>query len=246
MAGINGNWQRRPWSGKGPTRLLLFLATLLPLVPAHAADLNGYLLLTTDYVFRGVTYSEGHPAAQLGVDLSFGDGFYTGAWASTLDIEIEPITDRKLEIDYYAGYRHDLSSNWSVGASVVAYTFPGTSGAFDYDYQEYGLNVNYGDRAWLEYDFSPDVLHSGENTHNVSLYTEWPWVAGTRVGAGVGYYVVADLSGDNYAYWQLGVTRPFARFDLDLRYHDSSGWVPFISSASRTGARLALSLRVQF
>lgn len=214
--------------------------------PADAADFNRYLLLTTDYIVRGVTYSDGHPAAQLGVDLAFRRGFYAGAWASTVDIEIDSITDRDLEIDYYLGYRHDLSSNWSFGANVVAYTFPGTSGTFDYDYQEYGLAVNYGDRTWLEYAFSPDVLHSGEHTHNVSLYTEWPAVFETRVGAGVGYYVVEDLSGDNYAYWQLGVTRPFTRFDLDLRYYDSSGWVPFISNENRTGARLVLSLRVDF
>ena len=249
MAGQSENLQRcrtTVRTRKCRKRRLLLLAVLPAFSPALAADFNRYLLLTTDYVFRGVTYSDGHAAAQLGADLAFDRGFYTGVWASTVDIESEPITDRDLEVDYYAGYRHDLSGNWSIDANVVAYTFPGTSGAFDYDYQEYGLNLNYGDRAWLEYAFSPDVLHTGENTHNVSLYTEWPGAFDTHVGAGVGYYVVADLSGDNYAYWQLGVTRPFTRFDLDLRYHDSSGWVPFISSASRTGARLALSLRMDF
>ena len=229
-----------------PIRYLILLAGLPASAPAGAANFNRYLLLTTDYVFRGVTYSDGHPAAQLGADLAFDRGFYAGVWGSTVDISIESITDRDLEIDYYLGYRHDVSSNWSFGANLVAYTFPGTSGAFDYDYQEYGLNVNYDDRAWLEYAFSPDLLHSGQHTHNISFYMEWPCAVGTKVGAGAGYYFVSDLSGDNYGYWQLGVTRPFTRFDLDLRYHDSSRWVPFISNANRTGPRIVLSLRLEF
>ncbi|HEX7061164.1 MAG TPA: TorF family putative porin [Woeseiaceae bacterium] len=224
----------------------MLLAPLAAAAPAGAADFHRYLLLTTDYVFRGVTYSDGHAAAQLGADLAFDGGFYAGAWASTVDIAVDSITDRDLEIDYYLGYRHDVSRDWSVGANFVAYTFPGTSGPFDYDYQEYGLSMNYADRAWLEYAFSPDVLHSGANTHNVSLYAEWPFASATRVGAGAGYYVVEDLGGDNYAYWQLGVTRAFSRFELDLRYHDASDWVPFISNPSRTGARVVLSFRMEF
>lgn len=224
----------------------MLLATLAAAAPADAVEFNRYLLLTTDYVFRGVTYSDGHAAAQLGADLAFDSGFYAGAWASTVDIAIDSVSDRDLEIDWYLGYRHDVSRDWTLGASFVAYTFPGTSGAFDYDYQEYGLSVNYGDRAWLEYAFSPDVLHTGANTHNVSLYAEWPFASQARIGAGAGYYAVDDLGGNNYAYWQLGVTRSFSRFELDLRYHDASDWVPYISDASRTGARLVLSFRMEF
>ena len=38
--------------------------------PASAGELSGYLVGTTDYVYRGVTQSDGHGAAQLGLDVS--------------------------------------------------------------------------------------------------------------------------------------------------------------------------------
>ena len=43
---------------------------------ASAADFTGYAALTTDYVFRGVTYSDGHSAVQAGADVALGSGVY--------------------------------------------------------------------------------------------------------------------------------------------------------------------------
>ena len=223
--------------------------TAVALLPVYqgveGAEFSRYLTVTSDYVFRGVTYSSGDAAAQLGIDAAFENGFYSGLWASTVDIGVEPYAHRDLEVDYYLGYRQDLSREWSVDAHVAAFTFPGSSGSIDYDYEEYALSVNYGDRAWLEYAFSPDLSHSGQHAHNLSVYTEWP-LGKNLVGGGAGYAVVADLAGDNYAYWQLGVTRAFDRLAFDLRYHDTSRWVHYLSSEDRTGPRIALSLRLAF
>ena len=54
--------------------------------PAQSADLSGYLVLTSDYVWRGVTQSDVNPAVQLGGDITFDSGIYAGLWASTIDI----------------------------------------------------------------------------------------------------------------------------------------------------------------
>ena len=89
-----------------------------------AADLSGYAVLTSDYVFRGVTFSDGHFAAQVGADVSFDSGFYAGVWASSIDIERANTSDRDWEIDYYAGYTHELSDTFALGANIVVYTFP--------------------------------------------------------------------------------------------------------------------------
>jgi len=225
---------------------VLSLLTSAAGLPAIAAELTGYAALTTDYIWRGVTQSDGGPAVQLGGDVALDSGFYGGIWGSTVDINTGGGRQRDVEVDYYLGYSHDIGERMTLGASLVAYTYPGQTGSIDYDYEELILSANYNDRIWLEYGFSPDLYNTGLDTHDVELFAEWP--AGKRlvIGAGAGYYDVSSLSGDGYAYWELGVTWPVGRFDIDLRYHDTSRWVPIVSSPERSGPRAALTLRVTF
>ena len=224
--------------------VLLSGASLISVV--RAADVTGYAVLTTDYVFRGVSYSDGHSALQAGADIVLDSGMYLGAWASSVDISGGAGQQRDLQLNYYLGYSHDLPGAWSIGANVVSYTFPGTKGDFDYDFFEYSIVANYDDRAWFEYSYSPNLFHSGADTHNIDLYAEWALPAQLMLGAGAGYYDVSELSGSAYAYWQAGITRPFGKIDLDLRYHDTSRAVPIISTAERAQARIALSAKFQF
>jgi uncharacterized protein (TIGR02001 family) len=215
-------------------------------VPAGAADLTGYIVLTTDYVFRGVSYSDGHGALQAGADVALDSGLYFGIWGSSVDLSNGPARQRDLEIDYYLGYSHELRRDWIIGINVVAYTFPGTEGDVDYDYVEYSITANYNDRAWFEYSYSPDLFHSTRHTHNVELFTEWPLPANLRLGAGAGYYDVSALTGSGYGYWQLGITHPFGIIDVDLRYHDTSRAVPIISTTEHARQRLVLSAKFPF
>lgn len=214
-------------------------------LPAAAAEVTGYAVLTSDYVFRGVSYSDGNPTAQAGVDASLANGIYAGVWASAIDVSVGS-TQRDVEINYYLGWDYGVSADWTIGANVVAYTYPGTIGPIDYDYFEYSTVVNFRDRAWLEYSYSPDLFHTSRHTHNIEVYGEWPLPRKLLLGLGAGYYDVGALSGAGYAYWQLGITRPFGRVSVDLRYHDTNHDVPFVSSPERAEARVALSLRMPF
>ena len=211
-----------------------------------AAELTGYAVLTTDYVFRGVSYSDSHGAVQLGGEISLDSGFYLGAWGSTIDISSESGGQRDFQLDYYLGYTLDVSNKWSVGANIVSYNFPGAEGLFDYDYFEYSLAINYNDRVWFEYSYSPDIYHSHYSTQNFELYTEWQLGGELTLGVGAGFYDVSNLSRSDYSYWQLGITHPFGVINLDLRYFDTSDWVPIVSTPERAEERIVLSVRYQF
>ena len=237
-------WVRLP--SPAPCHVLVLIASVFTGSHAVAAEVSGYAVLTTDYVFRGVTYSDSHGAVQLGGDVSLESGLYFGAWGSTVDISNGPGQQRNLEIDYYVGYVQDISNQWSVGANVVSYNFPGNEGQFDYDYFEYSLMSNYNDRVWFEYSYSPDLYHSDYSTQNFELYTEWQIRGEFTLGAGVGLYDVSNLAGSDYSYWQLGVTRSFGIVDLDLRYFDTSDWVRIVSTPDRAEARIVLGARIQF
>ena len=242
----------RPASpARGLVQLLIAISIECLAAPAHAAGISGYAALTTDYVFRGVSQSDEHGAVQLGADIAFESGWYLGVWASSVDIGGGTPRHRNIEANYYVGYAWDISRKWTVGGNAVVYSYPGSAGTvdydyIDYDYVEYSLTANFDDRLWIEYGHSPDLYHTGEPTQNISLYTEWPVGDGFTLGAGAGYYDVSNLVGEGYTYWQLGVTRPFRYATLDLRYHDSSRWLPIISSPARADSRLVLSARFQF
>lgn len=214
-------------------------------LPARAADFTGYGVLTTDYVFRSVSYSDGHPAVQAGADVALEPGLYFGVWGSSVDLDFGS-TQRDLQVNYYLGYERDLRGGFRIGANAVAYTFPGTEGVIDYDFEEYSVVASHDDRVWLEYSYSPDLFHSGRHTHNVDLYAEWPMPANLTLGAGAGYYDVSALSGSGYGYWQLGLTRNFRAVAVDLRYHDAGRAVQFISTPEDAKARVVLSVRAAF
>ena len=207
-------------------------------------DPSAYLVLTSDYVWRGVTQSDSDPAAQLGGELAFENGIYAGLWASTIDIDNGADRQRDTELTYYLGYSHALNRTWTLGAAVIAYTYPGQTGSVDYNYEELLLSASFADRLWLEYAYTADLYHSGEPAHNIEALAEWSAAKSLVFSAGAGYYDVSDLAGDGYAYWEAGVTLPVNRFDIDLRYHDTSRWVPIVSTPDRADARIVLSVRV--
>jgi len=227
---------------------IVMLTAGLVLAPVRlpAAEFNGYVSLTTDYVYRGVTRSDGHGAVQLGADLSFDAGFYVGVWASTVDIGNNVTSQRDREINYYAGYSYEWSDRWIIGGSIVAYSFPGAFGALDYDHEEFSVSLSFDDRLWFEYSQSPDYYGTGTRTHNYELFAEWPLAARLSLSTGIGQFDVSEFAGDSYTHWQVGISRPLNRLDIDLRYHDTSRWVPRISNPERAKARVVLSARFQF
>lgn len=227
-------------------RPFLFLIILLIGQYSAAAEFTGYVAVMTDYVKRGVSQSDSDPALQLGGDVSFTNGFYFGAWASTTDIDNGPTRHRDREVNYYLGYVLDVSASWRLLAHAVAYEYPGQTGNVDYSYQEYSIGGSYDDRLWLEYAYTPDLYHRGLSATNIDLYAEWPLDNGWSVGGGAGYYDTSKLTGSAYKYWQLGVTKSFKWADVDLRFHDTDDWVPIISTPDRAKSRVVLKIQFPF
>ena len=226
----------------------LLAATLVffALPSATAAEFSGYAAVTSDYVKRGVSQSNSDAAIQLGGDVFFDSGLFLGAWGSTVDIDNGPTRHRDLELNLYAAFIYDVSKLWRLSARVVSYEYPVQTGEFDYDYVEYSLAVNYDDRYWLEYSYSPDLYNTNRVSHNIEAYTERPLAGNWSIGAGAGYFDVSDLLGQGYGYWQLGVTGSYQYADIDIRFHDTNRTVPLISTDERAQQRIAVTIKVPF
>ncbi len=226
-------------------RVFIFLL-LLGSQYSSAADFGGYVTLTTDYVKRGVTQSDGNPALQVGAEFRFENGLFLGAWGSTVDIHNGPSRMRESEVNYYAAYVFDVSNAWQVSVTAVAYDYPGQTGNVNYDYEEYSLGGNFDDRVWLEVAYSPDLYNSGRSSTNVDLFTDWPINPVWSVGAGAGHYDTSNLTGSSYQYWQLGITASLRWADIDFRFHDTDRWVPIVSTPDRAKSRFVLSIQFPF
>ena len=227
-------------------QISIAIALSLTAAICHAAEFTGHGAVTTDYARRGVTQSDGHGAVQVGVDVAGRDGWYVGAWASTVDIEPAPGRVRDIETNFYAGYLFDATDRLRLGANVVVYEYPGATGPIDYGYVEYSLTSNYDDWLFIEYAYSPDLYSSGADTQNLDAFVEIQIAQSLLASAGAGYYDVSEFSGRGYGYWQLGLTRIFHRTSLDLRFHDTNRWVPAVSAPERAESRVSLTFSLSF
>ena len=79
------------------------------------ADVAYNAAVVTDYVFRGMSFSDNGLALQGGADYSHKSGAYAGIWASTIDA-----SNDNIEYDYYFGFAKEVNG-LELKAGYVAY-----------------------------------------------------------------------------------------------------------------------------
>lgn len=209
------------------TRLLAVSALALAAAsPALAQDvtLEANVGLTTDYRFRGVSLSDEAIAIQGGFDLGFGNGFYAGTWASS----IEPVGNSEIELDFYGGYGWE-AGGLSFDVGVLGYFYPG---AEDVAYGEI-----YGSASWeaggltstVGIAYAPEQDNIGDDDNTYVYYGgELPLgETGLTLTGGLGYETGAfgdpDGDGDDKWDWSLGVAGSLdIGLDWSLAYIDTS------------------------
>ena len=186
----------------------------------QASELHAHATLTSQYIWRGLSYSDGHAALQAGADYALDSGLFAGAWASTVDL-VAPQSERRIELDLYAGYRWITDKPLSGGITFLRYTYPGSEGDHTYDYNEVLVFADWQDRLSLELGYTGNVLNSGRQGRHWTLRSTWPLADAWLIGAGLGGNDLSDLGIRHYLFWDLGVSARLSRFTLDLRWYDN-------------------------
>lgn len=132
----------------------------VPVTSSVAAEQSANVALTSNYVFRGLSYSDDGVAVQGGYDIkqSKNDmGWYAGVFAST----VKNAADDGLEVDVYGGWKGSFSNNKGLGYDVgaVLYRYSGINWA---DQTEIFAGINY-ETAYLKIFFGDT---SGGGSHN--------------------------------------------------------------------------------
>ncbi len=194
-------------------------ALLFPAIPAHAASVGGNAALTTDYVWRGSSQSDGHPTAQAGFKVTGASGLYGQLWGSGVDFPA--VNDADTELDLVVGWSGELADDWTIDVAATHYRYPSTG--TDLDWTELGATLTWRDTLWLQVAHSTDALAGGEAGTYALLGARWPLSDTLRLEAAAGHYRLDPASGyDDYTHAQVGAAWTFkAPFEMRLTLHDT-------------------------
>jgi uncharacterized protein (TIGR02001 family) len=205
--------------------------------------LSGSIAATTDYVFRGYSQSDEHPAIQPGLNWDSGVGLHLNAWGSNVDFNDGGEAD--VEVDLTAGFAGSVGDlNYDVGA--IYYMYPGAAGALNYDYWEgYGtLSFAAGDLATITATayYSPDFFGGLDDAWALQGGFSRKLDEALTFDAFLGTQMLKATAGSDYLYWSAGLTYSFPWFDANIRYHDTDVSV----CGGQCGARGVLTISKSF
>jgi hypothetical protein len=206
---------------------------------------GGNLAVTSDYIYRGVSESDGHGALQADLHASSSGGAFGGVWASSRDRDLEPGTPAEVQV--YLGQRFSLGNTWSATVSGRSDYFVGGPTRHSEDHQEISAALAWLDRYTLSVTAIPNavryssvvVQYPGYQLRYYETYRGAAFVAdgagqwllregvlgrgGLYLTAAAGYYYAsrpgnAPAPGLGYLYGNAGLALEWRRWRLDLGY----------------------------
>lgn len=210
--------------------LLLTVATVATVTtvstPARA-QVSGSVALVSDYLYRGVSLSDGDPVAQLNLAYDSPDNWYLGAFASP----IKSFAARRL-YTAYAGYAWRLRSGVALDAGMTDYIYAGDA---LYNYHEAYVGVSL-ERTSARLSYSPNYTAM----HVRTVYAE------ISHGVALTDALTGALNGTLNGFIHLGYFHPLERspalqprFDVRVGVTGSAGpcqWMLALDGARVAGA----------
>lgn len=190
--------------------------------------------VTSDYVFRGVSQTDGEPAFQAGVTYSGPFGLYAGVWGSNVDFgDPDPeagIRGPNFELDYFVGWNHDLSDAWNLDLGVTRYAYEDDSRFYgNINYNEYIAKLTWSGPVTIGgiVAYANDYSNSGAEETYTGLSASYDiGETGFSLGASTGYTSIeADNDGGRADYFDGSVTvsKGFGPATATLGYYDNFG-----------------------
>lgn len=170
---------------------------------ASAIELSGNVALTSDYIWRGISQTDGAPAIQGGFDADLGNGLYAGVWASNVDFG----DDTSIETDLYGGWAGEFNG---VGVDVgyIHYHYS-TEG---YQLDELYAGVSFGP-ASLTYYYDLGLAED-ELGNYTDLGLDLGEYNGVSFSAHAGFYDVDSKAGGD-DYWDYKLAASTSMFSVD-------------------------------
>lgn len=219
--------------------LPMLLMAALPL-PAHAQEpvpaftVSANVGVFSQYIFRGISYSQEKPAVQGGFDLAHSSGLYLGVWGTNVSGDALP--NAVGEIDVYGGYAHAIG-DFTLDVGFLQFLFPGGeyngSGENFNSLELYAgvtwkiLNVKYSQMVTDYFGFNDRSMGMGRGDSDGSCYLEanvnYEFLPGWTAQLHVGRQDVKHYDQYSFTDWKVGVTRNFeGGWQAGLSYVDTN------------------------
>jgi uncharacterized protein (TIGR02001 family) len=187
---------------------------------ASAVEISSNVGLSSDYIWRGMSQTQGDLSVNGGFDLSTDMGFYIGTWASNANF-----TGTSMELDIYLGFSGEMAENMTYDVGYISVIYPGND-SLDFEEAYVGFNI-----------YGLSILYS-DGQNDMPSYSE----IGYSVDAGPGSFSISygeyEDNGDNSLVgydWNVG------DFSLGFYYFDFEADTANSSNVDDDGAYVSLS-----
>jgi uncharacterized protein (TIGR02001 family) len=194
-----------------------------PAVPVSPHAVTANIALASQYVFRGLTQTDGKPAIQGGVDYAHASGWYAGTWMSNISWYTQqnagsisaPVAlgspgrlgypyqpnasnSASLEWDLYGGFKGSFAEDWSYDAGFIRDLYPGRF-ANEGAYRSPDTSEVYGAAGykWITLKYSKTVSSNefGAAKSGAASYIDLTATVPVRA---TGYTVIAHVGRQNF------------------------------------------------
>jgi uncharacterized protein (TIGR02001 family) len=168
------------------TKLPIIALGMLFTLPAWADDavapspLTANVSIVNDYVYRGISRTNGFAAVQGGVDLAASNGFYIGIWGSNVSwlADQGAVKASSLEVDGYVGVKNSFFTDFTYDFGVMRYHYPAVynAAAVIADTDEIHGAIGY---QWLSAKYSYSMgnafgIGNSKGTHYMDISANYP------------------------------------------------------------------------
>ena len=194
---------------------------------------------TSEYLFRGVSQTDDHPALQVSAEYEFSNGIYLGAWASNVDFNDS--TDA--EVDTYIGWRTALNESVALDVQLNRYNYINEPSDVDYAFNELIGVVSFNDQYEVTLGYTNNYLNADVKSTYLGVGGAWELGDGYNLSASVGHTINSG-DFDSYTDYAVGVDRTFGPVNIGLQYigTDSKAERLFGEDASENKFVLTFSL----
>jgi uncharacterized protein (TIGR02001 family) len=210
-----------------PVLLSVAVACAFGAAGAAWADgsLGGSLVVTSDYIYHGLSQSRDDPAYQGDIHYRIDSGpgtseNFIGLWGSTIS---RATSGGTYELNGYAGRTFLIDSQSSATLRYTHFAYPDDHGTPRYDYDELAGTWAYEDRVFVTVAWTPDTARYSERglgrccralSYDATVHQSLG--RAFTLSVALGYDELNGASG--YAYWNSGIAYAIGAFQLDVSY----------------------------